>query len=143
MLFGCLLSSRYTFQADVYKKTFVTSPSGQQKTTWSVDKTIDCVVQAIIEGGLRSIGTTERFDERYYNIDWVKLTSREALRRGDRVTNIRQKGTNVPIWVEEELKGKPATWFNANGSAPITDPTGRVVEYQTLLERPEVQGSGS
>lgn len=143
MLFGCLLSSRYAFKADVYKKTITSTPSGQQKTKWILEKTIVCYAQSILEGGLRSIGTSEKFDEKYYNIDWVKMTSKVPLRRGDRVTNIRSINSDQPIWVEEELRGSPATWFDSKGSAPINDPFGRVVEYQTLLQRTEVQGNGS
>lgn len=142
MLFGCLLPSRYVFQADVWKKSLVNNSSGQQVQKWIKEKTIVCFAQAVTEGGLRSIGTTEKLDTKYYNVDWVKVLSPQSLRRGDRVTNIRRFGTNTPIWVEEELKGSPATWFNANGSAPITDFSGRVVEYQTLIQRSEVQGSG-
>lgn len=142
MLFGCLLPSRYVFEADIWGKTITYNSAGQQVVKWEKSKTVVCIAQAITEGGLRSIGTTEKFDTKYYNIDWVKLTTPVALKRGDRVTNIRRLGTIIPIWVEEELKGSPATWFNANGSAPITDFTGRVLEYQTLLQRSEVQGHG-
>lgn len=143
MLFGCLLPARYVFQADVWKKTVTTNSAGQQVSKWIMEKTVLCIAQAITEGGLRSIGTTEKFDTKYYNIDWIKLITSVPLRRGDRVTNVRQKGFSSAIWVEEELRGKPPTWFNVNGSAPMTDHTGRVIEYQTLLQRSEVQGHGN
>lgn len=142
-MFDCALSARYSFKADVWKKTMTTNKAGQLVATWTKDKTIDCFAETIIDGGIRVAGTTERFTDVYYNIDWIKLTSKVPLRRSDRVTNIRPANSNTAAWVEEELTGTPPTWFNANGSAPITDPFGRVVEYKTLLERAEVQGSGN
>ena len=138
----CLLSARYVFKADVWKKTITIGKSGQNNYKWVKEKTIDCFAETIIDGGIRVAGTTERFDKQYYNIDWVKLTTRVALRRGDRVTNIRPYNSSAAAWVEEEIEGSPPTWFNANGSAPIADPFGRIVEYKTLLERAEVQGGG-
>jgi len=140
---GCILSSRYVFKADVYKKVLGTSPSGQMIISWIFEKTINCFAEIIADGGIKNAGTTEKFDVRYENVDWVKFTSSISLRRSDRVTNIRNADTNEIVWKEEEIKGKPGTWFNSNGSAPITDPFGRVVEYKTLLKRAEVQGNGN
>lgn len=142
-MFDCVLSARYSFKADIWKKSMTTNKAGQLIATWVKEKTIDCFAETIIDGGIRVAGTTERFSDVYYNIDWIKLTSKVPLRRSDRVTNIRPANSTTAAWVEEELTGNPPTWFNANGSAPITDPFGRVVEYKTLLERAEVQGSGN
>jgi hypothetical protein len=142
-MFSCLLSARYVHEVDIWKKTMVKNKANQLISTWIKDKTIDCFVEPVIEGGLRSLATTEVFNVRYYNTDWVKITSKTPLRRTDKVTNIRPKGTSSPIWVEEELNGTPATWFNSNGSTPLPDPFGRVVEYRSMLERAEVQGSGN
>lgn len=112
-------------------------------TSWIFEKTITCFAEIVSDGGIKSSGTTETFDMRYENIDWVKFTSSQPIRRSDRITNIRNADTNEIVWREEEIKNRPATWFNSNGSAPITDPFGRVVEYKTLLKRAEVQGNGN
>lgn len=130
-------------EVDVYKRTSTVNKANQIIYSWVKEKTIECFVEPVIEGGLRSLATAETYDVRYYNTDWVKITSKVAFRRGDRITNIRPKGTTVPIWVEEELSGSPATWFNSKGSTPLPDPFGRVVEYRSMLERAEVQGNGN
>ncbi len=140
---SCVLTARYAFLADIWKKILTMGKSGQMVSRWEKEKTIPCFAETIVDGGIRVAGTTERIEQKYYNIDWVKLTSTVPLRRSDRVTNIRPYNSTQAAWVEEELTGSPPTWFNSNGSAPISDPFGRVVEYKTLLERAEVQGSGN
>lgn len=140
---ACILSSRYVYQADIYKKTVTKNSSGQLVSNWVFDRTIACYAETIVDGGVKSAATTEVFNMKYENVDWVKITSAQALRRSDRVTNIRHKATQQVVWKEEEIKNNPPTWFNSNGSAPINDPFGRTVEHKTLIKRAEVQGNGN
>lgn len=98
-----------------------------------------CEARGIIDGGIRVAGTTERWDELYQNVDFVKITfpAGTRLTRRDRVTNIRDKQGNV-IWKEEENEDKP-TVFNVSGITPIIDPFGKHIESFALLERAEAQ----
>lgn len=95
-----------------------------------------CIARGIIDGGIRVAGTTERFEEIYANIDYVRITfpANVKLSKRDQVTNIKnQKG--VILWREEEIPGQPPTVFNVMGVTPIIDPFGNHIEGQALLER--------
>jgi len=63
------------------------------------------------------------------------------LGRNLQVTNIREKATQKVIYVEQELKNAPPSWYNAQGSDPELDPFGRVIQYDTLLVHAGVQGN--
>lgn len=136
---GCLLATRYNFWADVYKRTTIKQPSGQIKYTWSFLKTIRCSAETIDSDGIRVVGTSERFGNLYENIDYVYLITSKALSRSYRISNIRPTRSGLAAWKEDELSGTPATVFNVNGSAPVVDPFGRIIEHKTLLQRAEVQ----
>lgn len=99
-----------------------------------------CLARGIIDGGIRVAGTTERFSEIYENVDYVRmwLPGNIRISRRDRITNIRDVRGNI-IWVEEEEPSSPPTIFNVVGVTPIVDPFGRLIEYQTLLERVQIQ----
>ncbi len=141
---GCLLSSRYIYLVDVYDKRRETNKSGQIKYTWVLkQESVKCTVRTISNDGIRVSGTTERFDEKYANVDWVTIVSKYQFSRSARITNIRKANTGEIIWKEEELAGSPATWFNVNGVMPVLDPFSNIVEWSTLASRAEVQGSGT
>lgn len=102
--------------------------------------TFRCVARGIIDGGIRVAGTTERWDELYQNVDYVKITfpASTVINRRDRVTNIRDSKGNI-IWKEEEQPDAPPTIFNVSGITPILDPFGKHIESFALLERAEIQ----
>ena len=102
---------------------------------------VPVMARGILDGGIRVAGTTERFDEVYENVDWVKATFPKGTKitKRDRVTNIRNARTGVVIWREEEINGAPPTIFNVMGVTPITDPFSNVLEVNVLLQRAEVQ----
>lgn len=99
-----------------------------------------CLARAIVDGGIRVAGTTERFGDLYEGVDYVKIwfPPHTNINRRDRVTNIRGADGRV-IWLEEERIDGAATVFSVTGVAPIIDPFGRHIESTALLERVEGQ----
>lgn len=103
-------------------------------------ETFPCIARGIIDGGIRVAGTTERFDEMYEGVDFVRIQfpASVKLSRRDRVTNIRGSNGEI-IWREYDQPDAPPTVFNVNGATPIIDPFGNHMEYMVLLERAEIQ----
>lgn len=136
MIGGCLSSAIYTLEADIYtKKRTVDSNTGQTIYKWQFWKTIDCVVDPFVSTSFKTQPINEYFREEYESLAYIKLKTSEELGRSVRVTNIRNKKTQVVVYREIELNGKPATNFNAQGSSPIPDPFGGIIQYDTLLIR--------
>jgi hypothetical protein len=103
-------------------------------------KSFRCEARAIVDGGIRVAGTTERLGDLYQGVDFVRITfpPNTDLNRRDRVTNIRGANGKV-IWIEEERTDGAPTVFSVTGIAPILDPFGRHIESMALLERVEGQ----
>lgn len=124
-----------------------TNPSGTEALPDLTPNTTDdqvsfpCSVKGFVDGGLRVVGTTERWSSRGHieHVDSVtmKFPPFVNLSARDRVTNIRDKRSGKTIWTEDD--GTP-TVFEVTGTVPITDMFGKVIEYSTLLNRAEVQG---
>jgi len=141
---SCLFSANYNYYADIYdKKRTVSGKSGQTKDQWVFVETMQVGIQTITSDGIRVAATTERYGEKYENVDWLTLKTPKSISRSCRITNIRQKKDGPALFVEEELKGSPPTWYNINGQAPTLGPFGEVIEWTGLISRGEVQGSGT
>ena len=101
-----------------------------------------CSVRGFSDGGLRVVGTTERWSSRGYieHVDSVtmKFPPGVHLSERDRVTNVRDQKSGKILWTEEN--GKP-TVFEVTGSVPIIDMFGGVIEQSALLNRAEVQSA--
>lgn len=111
--------------------------------TTGVDETLEtfrCQARAIVDGGIRVAGTTERFDSLYDNVDYVQITFPTSVRisRRDRITNIRDRKGNV-IWKEYDQPEEPPTVFNVNGVSHIIAPLIGHTENKALLSRAERQ----
>jgi hypothetical protein len=102
-------------------------------------ESFSCIVRGIINGGLRSVGTTEKFGDLYQAFDTVQIhfPASVVLTPRDRVTNIR--GPKGVIWKEEQRPDGAATVFSVNGVTPVVDPFGQHIENYALLERAENQ----
>lgn len=169
---GCLTSGKFTMLATILRQNFATADapvntgayyevqqdpiSGAVKRNWVasdpdvvtvVTEDIPCMVEGIVDGGIRVAGTTERFSNVYENIDWARMTfpKNVMISKRDRITNVRNALTGEIIWKEEELStlnsgqySSPATTFDVLGVTPITNPYGQVTEYVALLQRAEV-----
>lgn len=103
----------------------------------------DCIARAIVDGGIRVAGTTERFGEMYENVDFIRIwfPPNVILTKRDRVTNIRDRKGKI-LWLDEEVSTETpndykATVFNVNGVSPLFDPFNNHIENVALLERAE------
>jgi hypothetical protein len=97
---------------------------------------VPCIARAIVDGGIRVAGTTERFGEDYLNVDYVRMwvPAHVKITKRDRVTNISHK--NEIMWMDEEYDGAPrATVFNVNGVAPLFDAFNKLVEQSVTLQK--------
>lgn len=141
MIGGCFLSAGYVFDADVYTKHRTKDAlTGQIVYKWQLWKTVDCLVSPFVSTSFKAQGTTEIFGDEYQKQSFLKMLTKENIGRNAQVTNIRQKATGEIVYCEIELRGAPATWYNSNGSSPVLDPYGRVVEWDTLIHRAQEQG---
>lgn len=141
MIGGCFLSAGYAFEADIYAKARdLDDRTGQVESKWKLWKTVDCLVTPFTSTSFKAQGTTEVFDDFYEKQSYLKMLTKENIGRNVQITNIRSKETGEVIYVEVELRDSPPTWYNSNGSSPVLDPFGRVVEWDTLIQRAEEQG---
>lgn len=166
----CLTSARFNMKADVLRQTAPDSTPIDQTGEWvsrqdpetgeiirvwepntgTTDdpstpadeglETFNCIARGILDGGIRVAGTTERWNEIYDAVDYVRITfpARVRLSRRDRITNIRDNRGNI-IWREEERADQAPTVFEVTGITPVVDPFGRHIENMALLERADTQ----
>jgi len=141
MIGGCIISASYPFYADIYTKVRTKDETtGQIIYKWQLWKTIDCLVSPFTSTSFKAQGTNELFDEIYLKQSYLKMLTSENLGRNVQITNIRDKKTGDPVYYEIELRNSPPTWYNSNGSSPVLDPFGRIIQWDTLITRAEQQG---
>lgn len=140
-MFSCLAAALYIHRVDIWEQDNEINPETNEiERTWKFLKSVDAYVFPYLEGGLRGMGTTEVFNERYTNSDFLRMKSLEEMDKRWRVTNIRN--TNGVVIYQEHINFQP-TVYNIDGSAPRSNPlTGEVDEWITALSRPEVQSNG-
>lgn len=134
---------RQNIDSGAIEKKWIDDPSTpdiDEEYTPGLIKDAPVMARGIIDGGIRVSGTTERYSTVLETVDYVTATFPKNVNvtLRDRVTNIRNNFGEV-IWKEEQIPGAPATVFNVQGLTPIMDPWGHLLEYQTLLQRAEVQ----
>jgi hypothetical protein len=140
----CVTSSKYVMFADLYAPTdSVDEFTGAIVKTWELVSTIPCLARSIITtstGSNSSNYVTGKFIN--YPENTIKFRSRTPIDTSYRVVAIRND--QEVIWKEDQYGANNggidgATIFEPRGSTPITDHTGRVLEYETMLERQEIQ----
>lgn len=140
----CVTSSKYVMFADLYAPTeSIDEYTGAIIRTWEKIDTISCLARSIITtstGANSSNYITGKFIN--YPENSIKFRSRYPIDVTMRVVAIRN--SSEVIWKENqygESNGgiNGATIFEPRGSSPITDHRGTVLEYETVLERQEIQ----
>lgn len=118
------------------------TPDTDERRARAIIPNVALLARGVLVSGLQGAGSSEKFDDIYTNVDWVKATFPKGINitKRDQVTNIRQKRTNELVWAEEESSGAPATTFDVMGVTPVFDPFSNLMEYSVLLHRSEVQG---
>ena len=162
-MFGCLTSSAYNMTATVLTQG-VTQPdtegqwvskqdpdTGEIIRVWIEDsdsdtagtqiRTINLTARGVIDGGLRSTGTSEQFTRdglhRALETIKIKFPAGTELNARDRITNIKNRD-GIVLWKEEEFNNAP-TIFDVMGVTPIMDPFGQHIENFAMLQRAQVQ----
>lgn len=143
---SCIVGTPYTMTADLYSPTITQDENtGAVQKTWEKTATIDCLAKGVVRSGIGDNSNTVEV-KNYLNVisGLVKLRSRNPINSSVRVTNI--KNDTETIWKEDILTGvgsaggvNGATIFEPRGSTPIMDHLGHVIEYETILQRQEIQ----
>jgi len=153
---GSLLAARYAMVADFYQQQTIQDESGQLTRQWNrADPfVVKNLSQAIIVKGARGDAMTEKWTEVYEPFTNIKMFiatneldssllgavggavlgdsfSPEVITRRFRVGNIRERATGRVLWLSDR---KTPMEFNVLGVTPVTDPFGRVVEFELLLK---------
>jgi hypothetical protein len=131
-------------QADLYAPTdSLDEFTGAIVKTWEFVNTVDCLARSIVTtstGSNSSNYVTGKFIN--YPQNTIKFRSRTPIDTSYRIVAIRNS-TEV-IYRENQYGNNNggldgATIFEPRGSTPITDHRGHVLEYETMLERQEIQ----
>ena len=141
---SCLNGSSYNMKADIYVPTKTQDANtGIINKVWELDETVNCLAKTIVRDTVGSNSSNVDIAEYLANVnDIIKIRTRSAISSENRVVNIRNsQGT---IWVETNNISSSggvsnATIFEPRGSTPILDFNGRVIEYETVLQRQEIQ----
>jgi hypothetical protein len=153
---GSLLAARYAMVADFYQQQTIQDESGQITRDWNRSNpfVVQNLSQAILVKGARGDAMTEKWTEiyePYTNIKMFIATNKldssllgpiggavvgdsfdpEVITRRFRVGNIRERATGQVLWLSDR---ESPMEFNILGVTPVTDPFGRVVEFELLLK---------
>lgn len=140
-MFRCITTATYAHKCDILEKfSDWDFDSNTSLDRWElVHEDVPCNASSFVNGGIRGNGSMEKWDEgMYVSDDYIRLKTKRALIKSQRVTNIRA-ATGELVWAEEEFGGEP-TLFDVEGSSPVTDPlSGKVLEFISTLARSEIQ----
>lgn len=125
---------------DVLSQTRTQRESGEIVREWSPKlQKVPCMARGISGNGIRVVGSTERWDNRHENVEFVKIRTSYLLDKRDRITNIMDSSGNL-AWQELNKEGvETPIEFEVLGSTPIVGPFGDVQEYDVLVTRAEIQ----
>lgn len=132
----CLIHAGYNMKADVYEQTGTQNQSGQVLRDWNYGFTVSCIARAVLGGGIRVVGSTERWTDDYEPVDWMRMRTGVRLNKRQRIKNIRsfnpRSGEASLMWLDEHGND---IMFDVQGVNPINDPFGTVIEYEVLAKR--------
>lgn len=140
----CVTSSKYVMKADIYQAvTSRNEYTNSVEKVWTKVKTIDCLARSIVTTSTGS-NSANFVTAKYVNYpeNTIKLKSKEPIDVNMRVVAIRN---DSQVIYQENQYGdvnggvNGATIFEPRGSTVITDHRGHILEYETMLERQEVQ----
>jgi hypothetical protein len=70
----------------------------------------------------------------------LKVMTLVKLPRNAKISNVRDLN-GIVLWEEAEISGNPATIFDIVGSTPIIDGFGQILEYETTIQRSDIQNA--
>lgn len=119
---------------DVMTQTVTQDESGELLREWTITEVgVPCVAAGISGGGIRVVGSIERWGNRYEDVEYVKIQCNYNLSKRDRITNIRTRQGQF-AWEDEGV----GMTFDVIGAMPVMDPFGRLVEYDILATKADV-----
>lgn len=140
---GCISSTSYTMQADIYSASVTQGAAGEVIKTWVKEETIDCYARGILRKGVGENSTAFEVNN-YVNIlnSMVKIRTTKVIPSNKRVVAIRNEYEVVYKEGQDPSSAgglDGATIFEPRGSTPITNFDGSIIEYETVLMRQEIQ----
>lgn len=140
---SCIAKSSYTMQADIYQSTVTQDSTGAVVKIWTFEKTVDCLARGILRKGVGENSTAVEVND-YLNIlhSLVKMRTADVIGSDKRVVRIRN--ANQVIFAENQDPSSEggfqnSTIFEPRGSTPIVNFNGKVIEFETVLRRQEIQ----
>ena len=141
---SCLAHSTYTMKADIYEPTTTRNvTNGMVTKSWALQKTVSCYARGILGSQLGGNSADVGIKD-YITItkDFIKIRTAEPISTEFRVVAIRN--SDDVIWTEDYIQNTAggldgATIFEPSGTTPLLDYLGKVLEYETVLKRQEIQ----
>jgi len=130
--------------ADIYEpNTTRNATNGMVTKSWALQKTVSCYARGIL--GSQLGGNSAQVDLKDYitiTKDFIKIRTADPISTEYRVVAIRNSEGN--IWTEDYIQNTAggldgATIFEPSGTTPLLDYLGKVLEYETVLKRQEIQ----
>ena len=138
-LYSCIQSSTYTMLADVMEMNIAQNyQTGEIVRQWVVSETTPCLAKTIVTntGSKRDAGTD--FKKSFREHGHIKLKTSSKISSRKKVTNIRSASDQVVLFTENKIDESP-TIYDVEASVAVFDPFGKIVYYETLLYRSDVQ----
>jgi hypothetical protein len=135
------VEAKYAMQLDLYRVQIdQDANSGEIKRHWIYTETLPCLAKSIISSGVRSPSNDKTIDANYKVEEILKIMTLVKLPRNAKISKIRDLSNQV-LWEEAEISGNPATIFDIVGSTPIIDGFGQILEYETTIQRSDIQNA--
>ena len=141
---SCLAHSTYTMKADIYEPTTTrNATNGMITKSWALQETVGCYARGILGSQLGGNSADVGIKD-YITItkDFIKIRTAAPISTEFRVVAIRN--SDGVIWTEDYIQNTAggldgATIFEPSGTTPLLDYLGKVLEYETVLKRQEIQ----
>lgn len=131
-------------KADIYSPTVTrNATNGMVTKDWALTETINCVARGLLGSKMgNNSANVDIKDQIVINKDFIKIRTSSPISASSRVVGIRT-GETV-IWKEDYIANSKggvdgATIFEPRGSTPILNFDGTVIEFETVLQRQEIQ----
>ena len=135
------VEAKYAMKLDVYRVQIDQDPnSGEIKRQWIYTETLPCLAKSIISSGVRSPSNDRTVDSQYRVEEIIKVMTLVKLPRNAKLSNVRDLNNKV-LWEEAEISGNPPTIFDIVGSTPIIDGFGQILEFETTVQRSDIQNA--
>jgi hypothetical protein len=130
--------------ADIYEPTTTrNATNGMVTKSWALKDTVSCYARGILGSQLGGNSADVGIKD-YITItkDFIKIRTVDPISTEYRVVAIRNSEGN--IWTEDYIQNTAggldgATIFEPSGTTPLLDYLGKVLEYETVLKRQEIQ----